>query len=34
MYAKEGNEKKKSRHQVGGGEWNGIVNPRIKVGVG
>lgn len=31
MYAKEGNEKK-SRHQVG--EWNGIVNPRIKVGVG
>lgn len=23
MYAKEGNEKKKSRHQVGGGmEWN------------
>ena len=33
MYAKKGNEKKKSRHQVGG-EWNGIVNPRIKVGVG
>lgn len=22
MYAKEGNEKKKSRHQVGGMEWN------------
>lgn len=33
MYAKEGNEKKKNRG-IKWGEWNGIVNPRIKVGVG
>lgn len=33
MYAKEGNEKKKIEASSGG-EWNGIVNPRIKVGVG